>query len=124
MPFQQNINFQTDSKEPGYGVFDFDRPSVQKRSVCGSENLSILASQPPRVKNVFLIMYVLGLVLIFTMRTPVKYYQFFDRNIVIHTNIFSDKGKILTGQLVLYIFIWSAFIYLTYLLFKFLKKNK
>jgi len=77
-----------------------------------------------QVKNVFLIMYVLGIVLIFTLRTPVKYYQFYDRYIVIHTHIFSDKGKILAGQLVLYLFIWSAFIFLTYLLFKFIKKNK
>jgi hypothetical protein len=68
-------------------------------------------------------MYLLGIVLICTLRTPVKYYQFYDRFIVIHTHIFSNKGKILQGQFVLYIAIWSVFIFLTYLLFKYLKKD-
>ncbi len=75
------------------------------------------------LKKVFIIMYVLGIVLICALRTPVKYYQFYDRFIVIHTHIFSDKGKILAGQFVLYIFIWSVFIFLTYLLFRYLRKN-
>ena len=74
-------------------------------------------------KKVFIIMYVLGIVLICTLRTPVKYYQFYDRFIVIHTHIFSNKGKILAGQFILYIFIWSAFILLTYQLFRYIRKN-
>jgi len=68
-------------------------------------------------------MYVLGIVLICTLRTPVKYYQFYDRFIVIHTHIFSNKGKILAGQFILYIFIWSVFILLTYQLFRYFRKN-
>jgi hypothetical protein len=74
-------------------------------------------------KKVFIIMYMLGIVLICTLRTPVKYYQFYDRFVVIHTHIFSNKGKILAGQFILYIFIWSVFILLTYQLFKYLRKN-
>jgi len=74
-------------------------------------------------KKVFIIMYVLGIVLICTLRTPVKYYQFYDRFIVIHTHIFSNKGKILAGQFILYIFIWSVFILLTYQLFRYVRKN-
>jgi hypothetical protein len=75
------------------------------------------------LKKVFIIMYALGIVLICALRTPVKYYEFYDRFIVIHTHIFSDKGKILAGQFVLYIFIWSVFILLTYQLFRYLRKN-
>jgi hypothetical protein len=75
------------------------------------------------MKKIFIVMYVLGLLLICTLKTPVKYYQFYDRYIVIHTHIFSDKGKILAGQFLLYIFIWSLFVSGTYLLFKFIKKH-
>jgi len=53
----------------------------------------------------------------------VKYYQFYDRYIVIHTHIFSDKGKILAGQFVLYNLIWAGFVWLTYLLFRYIKKD-
>jgi len=76
------------------------------------------------VKKPFLIIYILGIVLICTLRTPVKYYEYYDRYIVIHTHIFSDKGKILAGQWVLYMAVWTAFVYLTYRGFKFLKANK
>jgi hypothetical protein len=74
-------------------------------------------------QKIFIIIYVLGLLLICTLKTPVKYYQFYDRYIVIHTHIFSDKGKILAGQFILYVLIWSVAVYLTYFLFKFLKKH-
>jgi hypothetical protein len=77
-----------------------------------------------KVKKYFLIIYLLGVVLLCTLRTPVKYYQFYDRYIVIHTHIFSDKGKILMGQFVLYNAIWFAFVFLTYMLFAFIKKNR
>jgi hypothetical protein len=76
------------------------------------------------MKRIFIVIYVLGLLLICTLKTPVKYYQFYDRYIVIHTHIFSDRGKILAGQFLLYIFIWSVFVAGTYLLFKFLKKHR
>jgi hypothetical protein len=76
------------------------------------------------VKKYFLIIYLLGVVLLCTLRTPVKYYQFYDRYIVIHTHIFSDKGKILAGQFVLYNAIWFAFVFLSYMLFVLIKKNK
>jgi hypothetical protein len=75
------------------------------------------------VKKIFIVIYVLGFVLICALRTPVKYYEFYDRYVVIHTHIFSDKGKILAGQFVLYNAIWGAFVVLTYFLFKFIKKN-
>jgi len=75
------------------------------------------------VKQVFVIIWLLGFVLICTLRTPVKYYQFYDRYIVIHTHIFSDKGKILAGQFVLYNLIWAVFVWLTYLLFRYIKKD-
>jgi hypothetical protein len=76
------------------------------------------------MKKKFLIIWVLGLILLFTLRTPVKYYQFYERFVVIHTHIFTDKGKILAGQLVLYIIIWSAFVFLTYSALNYFKKNK
>ncbi len=75
------------------------------------------------MKKVFIVIYVLGLLLICTLKTPVKYYQFYDRYIVIHTHIFSDKGKILAGQFILYIFIWSILVFGVYTLFKFIKKH-
>lgn len=45
------------------------------------------------LKKVFIIMYVLGIVLICALRTPVKYYQFYDRFIVIHTHILVTREK-------------------------------
>jgi hypothetical protein len=60
------------------------------------------------------VIWLLGVILLFSFRTPVKYYQFYDRYVVIYTHIFSDRGKILAGQLVLYLFLWSAIIYLVY----------
>jgi hypothetical protein len=75
-------------------------------------------------KKIFLIIWILGLILLCCLRTPVKYYQFYDRYIVIHTHIFSDKGKILAGQFVLYNLIWAAFVFLVYLLFRFVTTNK
>ena len=71
--------------------------------------------------KIFIVIWLLGVILLFSFRTPVKYYQFYDRYIVIYTHIFSDRGKILAGQLVLYLFIWSIFIFLTYRAFKSLK---
>jgi len=76
------------------------------------------------VKKAFLFIYILGVVLICAFRTPVKYYQFYDRWVVIHSHIFSDKGKILAGQWVLYIFIWSVFVFLVYTGLAWLKRNK
>ena len=76
------------------------------------------------MRNIFLIIWVLGFVLLCTLRTPVAYYQFYDRYIVIHTHIFSDKGKILLGQFVLYNIIWAGFVLLTYLLFRLIKKHR
>ncbi len=75
------------------------------------------------MKKIFLIIYLLGIVLICTLRTPVKYYQYYDRFVVLYTHVFSDRGKILAGQFVLYIAIWSAFVFLTYNAFKFIKAN-
>jgi hypothetical protein len=69
-------------------------------------------------------MWLLGVILIFSFRTPVKYYQFYDRFVVMYTHVFSNRGKILMGQLVLYLFIWSAFVFLVYWAFHFIKKNK
>ena len=69
-------------------------------------------------------MWLLGVILIFSFRTPVKYYQFYDRYIVMYTHVFSNRGKILMGQLVLYLFLWSAFVFLVYWAFSFMKKNK
>ena len=65
-------------------------------------------------KKIMIVIWLLGVILLFSFRTPVKYYQFYDRYIVIYTHIFSDRGKILAGQLVLYLFIWSAIIFLVY----------
>jgi hypothetical protein len=76
------------------------------------------------VKKAFLFIYVLGVVLICAFRTPVKYYQYYDRWVVIHSHIFSDKGKILAGQWVLYIFIWSAFVFFVYTALMYVKRNK
>lgn len=73
------------------------------------------------MKKAFVIMYVLGFILICALRTPVKYYEFYDRYVVIHTHIFSDKGKVLAGQFVLYQVIWAAFILLSYFLFRYIK---
>jgi hypothetical protein len=75
------------------------------------------------MKKMFVVIWILGVILIFSFRTPVKYYQFYDRFVVIYTHVFSNRGKILAGQLVLYLFIWSAFVFLTFQAFKFLKKN-
>ena len=36
----------------------------------------------------------------------------------------SNRGKILAGQFVLYNIIWVVFVFLVYLLLKYLKKNK
>ncbi len=77
-----------------------------------------------RLNRIFVVIWLLGFVLICVLRTPVKYYQFYDRYIVIHTHIFSDKGKILAGQFILYNVIWAVFVLLTYGLFVFIKKNK
>ncbi|HLA58124.1 MAG TPA: hypothetical protein VK622_05170 [Puia sp.] len=74
-------------------------------------------------KKIFIVIWLLGVTLLFSFRTPVKYYQFYDRYIVIYTHIFSDRGKILAGQLVLYLFIWSAFTFLTYLAFQSVKRK-
>jgi hypothetical protein len=76
------------------------------------------------VKKAFLFIYFLGVVLICTFRTPVKYYQYYDRWVVIHSHIFSDKGKILAGQWVLYIFIWSAIVFLAYTALVYAKRKK
>jgi hypothetical protein len=76
------------------------------------------------MKKIFIVIWLLGVILLFSFRTPVKYYQFYDRYIVIYTHIFSNRGKILAGQLVLYLFIWSAIIFLVYLILKSLKKAK
>jgi hypothetical protein len=75
------------------------------------------------MKKIFIVIYVLGLLLLCTLNTPVKYYQFYDRYIVIHTHIFSDKGKILAGQFLLYIVVWTVSVYLTYLLLQFVKRQ-
>jgi hypothetical protein len=75
------------------------------------------------LKKPLLIMYILGVILICALRTPVKYYQFYDRYIVIHTHIFSDKGKILAGQFVLYNLIWAALVFLVYLLLRSVKRE-
>jgi hypothetical protein len=76
------------------------------------------------MKKIFLVIYLLGIVLICTLRTPVKYYQYYDRFVVMYTHIFSNRGKILAGQLILYIAIWTAFVLLTYTAFKYIKANK
>jgi len=76
------------------------------------------------VKRIFLVIWILGVILIFSFRTPVKYYEFYDRFVVLYTHIFSNRGKILAGQLVLYLLIWSALLFLTYLALAWFKKNK
>jgi hypothetical protein len=76
------------------------------------------------VKKTFLVIWILGVILIFSFRTPVKYYEFYNRFVVMYTHIFSNRGKILAGQLVLYIFIWSAFLFITYSALAWFKKNK
>jgi hypothetical protein len=76
------------------------------------------------MKKIFLVIWILGVILIFSFRTPVKYYEFYNRIVVIYSHIFSNRGKILLGQLVLYIFIWSALIFLTYSVLAWFKKNK
>src|SRR5664279_958228 len=75
------------------------------------------------VKKAFFFIYLLGVILICTFRTPVKYYQYYDRWIVIHTHIFSDQGRILAGQWVLYMFIWSAVVFLSYQMVVFFTKK-
>jgi hypothetical protein len=77
-----------------------------------------------QLKKPLAIIYILGVIMICALRTPVKYYAFYDRYIVVHTHIFSDKGKILAGQFVLYQLIWAAFVFMVYLLFKFIKSHK
>ncbi len=74
--------------------------------------------------KIFIVIWLLGVILLFSFRTPVKYYQFYDRYIVIYTHIFSDRGKILAGQLVLYLFIWSAIVFLIYIGFQSIKPSK
>jgi hypothetical protein len=74
------------------------------------------------VKKIFILIWVLGVILLCSFRTPVKYYQVYDRFIVIYTHIFSDRG-ILMGQLVLYVAIWSVLVLLVYYLFTYLKKS-
>ena len=76
------------------------------------------------MKKAFLFVYVLGVILICAFRTPVKYYQYYDRWVVIHSHIFSDKGKILAGQWVLYLVIWSAVVFLVYNAIVYLNRNK
>jgi hypothetical protein len=75
------------------------------------------------MKKVLMVIWLLGVILLFSFRTPVKYYQFYDRYIVIYTHIFSNRGKILAGQLVLYIFIWSVIIFLVYRVFLGLRRK-
>ena len=74
-------------------------------------------------KKIFIVIWLLGVVLLLSFRTPVKYYQFYDRYVVIYTHIFSDRGKILAGQLVLYLFIWSGIVFLIYIGFNSLKRK-
>jgi hypothetical protein len=76
------------------------------------------------MKQPFIIIWLLGVILICSFRTPVKYYQFYDRFVVIYTHLFSNRGKILAGQLVLYIAVWSAFVFLAYVLMRSAKRNK
>ena len=75
------------------------------------------------MKRVFLIIFVLGLMLICTFITPVAYYRYYDRFIVMYTHVFSDKGKILAGQFILYVLIWALFVYLSYTLANYVKKK-
>lgn len=75
-------------------------------------------------KRIFIAIWLIGFILLCTFRVPVKYYQFYDRFIVIHTHIFSDKGKILAGQFILYTLIWSAIVFLLYAGLSYFKKNK
>jgi regulatory protein YycI of two-component signal transduction system YycFG len=75
-------------------------------------------------KKIFIVIWLLGVVLLFSFRTPVKYYQFYDQYVVVYTHIFSDRGKIMAGQLVFYLLIWSAIILLTYFVLKSVKKTK
>ncbi len=84
----------------------------------------LVSRMPAQLKQIFIIIWILGVIFLCTLRTPVKYYQFYDRYIVIHTHIFSDKGKILAGQFILYMSIWSVFVLLSYFLFKGIRKNK
>jgi hypothetical protein len=98
------------------GSFTGVRNPVKKQSVTWK-------SKPLKLKKAFIVMWLLGIILIFSFRTPVKYYEFYDRFVVIYTHVFSNRGKILAGQLVLYLFIWSAFIFLVYWAFKILKAS-
>ena len=75
------------------------------------------------MKQAFLIIFALGLILICTFITPVAYYRYYDRFIVMYTHIFSDKGKILAGQFILYVLIWALFVYLSYTLTNYIKKK-
>jgi hypothetical protein len=75
-------------------------------------------------KKIFIAIWLTGFVLLCAFRAPVKYYQYYDRYIVIHTHIFSDKGKILAGQFILYTLIWSVIVFLAYAGLSYFKKNK
>src|SRR5207342_2740369 len=106
-------------------VNEISRPWPKENQI-GSDfrkkTISIFRIQRVLLKKIFFIIWLIGFVLLCTFRVPVKYYQFYDRFVVINTHIFSDKGKILAGQFVLYTVIWSAFIYLTYLALSYFKK--
>ena len=71
-----------------------------------------------------LVIWALGFILICALRTPIAYYQYYDRFVVIHSHIFSNRGKILAGQFILYNLIWGGFVILIYLLFKYLSGQK
>ena len=71
-----------------------------------------------------LVIWALGFILICALRTPIAYYQYYDRFVVIHSHIFSNRGKILAGQFILYNLIWGASVFLIYFLFKFLSGQK
>jgi len=76
------------------------------------------------MKKVFIVLFLFGLILICSFITPIAYYRYYDRFVVLYTHIFSDKGKILPGQFVLYILIWALFLFLLYTGVDYLKKKR
>jgi len=75
------------------------------------------------MKKIFFAIYIIGLIILFSFFTPISYYSYYNRFDVLYTHIFSDKGSILAGQLIAYVFIWSLFIFLIYKGLTLLKKK-
>lgn len=67
------------------------------------------------MKRIIAIVFILGLVLLCGFCTPIKYHEYRSGSDMYYTNIFSNKGDIIVGRFLLYIFIWTLLCFSAFL---------